>query len=137
MLQTAYGDKDLSRSSLIECFKRFEEGREDLQDDPSSGSPSTSRNADTMANVLKMVILDRPLTLRMMSDELNINEETIRQILHNDLRKICAKFVPHSLKDEQKQRRLTSSQDFIQTCQDNLSFLDYILTGDGVMGISI
>jgi hypothetical protein len=57
----------------------------------------------------------------MMLDELNINKETIRQILHEDLRKrkICAKFVPHSLRDEQKQRRLTSAQDFIQTCQDN------------------
>jgi hypothetical protein len=68
----------------------------------------------------------------MMSDELNINKETIRQILHEDLRRriICVKFVPYSLTDEQKQRRFKSCKDFIQTCQDNPSFLDCIVTGD-------
>jgi hypothetical protein len=72
------------------------------------------------------------MILRMMSDELNINKDTIYQILHEDLRarKICTKFVPHSLTNEQKQWRITSSQDFIQTCQDHPSFLDCIVTGD-------
>jgi histone-lysine N-methyltransferase SETMAR len=131
MLRTVYGDA-LSRSSVFEWFKQFRDGREDPQVDPRSGRPSTTRNADTIANVRQMVTRDRPLTLRMMSDKLNINKETIRQILHEDLRKrkICAKFVPHSLTDEQKQRRLTSCQDFIQSCQDNPSFLDCIVTGD-------
>jgi hypothetical protein len=46
----------------------------------------------------------------MMSDELNVNKEMIGQILHEDLRqrKISAKFGPHRLTDEQKQRRFTS-----------------------------
>jgi transposase len=132
MLQTVYGDEALCHSSVCEWFKRFKDGRGDLQDDPRNGRPSTSRNADTIANVREMAIRDPRLTLKMMSDELNINKKTIRQILHEDLRKrkTCAKFIPHSLTDEQKQRRLTSCQDFLQTCQDNLSFLDCILTGD-------
>jgi hypothetical protein len=52
----------------------------------------------------------------------------IRRILHEDLlkRKISAKFVSHRLTEEQKQQRLTSCQDFIQTNQDNASFLDCI-----------
>jgi hypothetical protein len=38
----------------------------------------------------------------MMADELNINQEMIHQILHEDLRKrkIGGKFVPHRLMDE-------------------------------------
>jgi transposase len=98
MLQTIYGDQALSRSSVFEWFKRFKDGREDVQDNPRSGRPSTSRNADTIGNVREMVTRDRRLTLRMMSDELNINKETIRQILHEGLRKrkICAKFVSQS-----------------------------------------
>jgi hypothetical protein len=49
-----------------------------------------------------------------MAVELNINKEAIRQILHEDSqkRKMYAKFTPHRLTDEQKQRRLTSSQHF-------------------------
>jgi transposase len=125
MLQNVYGDEALSRSSIFGWFKRFKDGRDDLQDDPRSGSPSTSRNADTIANVREMVTRDLRLILRMMLDELEINKETILQILHEDLRKrmICAKFVPHSLTDEQKQRRLISCRDFIQPCQDSSSFL--------------
>jgi transposase len=45
MLRTVYGDEALSRSSVLEWFKRFRDGREDLQDEPRSGRPSTSRNA--------------------------------------------------------------------------------------------
>jgi transposase len=102
MLQTGHGDEVLSRSSVFEWFKRLKDGPEDLQDDPRSGGPSTSRNADTIANVREMVTRDRRLTLRMMSNELNISKETILQILHEDLRKrkICAEFIPHSLTDE-------------------------------------
>jgi hypothetical protein len=51
----------------------------------------------------------------MMADELNINKEMIHQIFHEDLwrRKICAKFIPHRLMDEQKHKRLTLCQGFI------------------------
>jgi hypothetical protein len=55
MLQTVYGDEALSRSSVFELFERFKDGREDLQDDPRKGSPSTSRNADTTASVREIV----------------------------------------------------------------------------------
>jgi hypothetical protein len=35
---------------VSEWFKLFKDGREDLQDDPSSGRSSASRNADTIAD---------------------------------------------------------------------------------------
>jgi hypothetical protein len=68
MLQTSYGDEALSHSSVFELFKQFKDRHEDLQDDPRSRRPSTTQNADTIANVREMVIQDRRLTLRMMSD---------------------------------------------------------------------
>jgi transposase len=55
MLQTAYGDEALGRSTVFDWFRRFKEGREDLQDDPRRGRASTSRNADTIANVPETV----------------------------------------------------------------------------------
>jgi hypothetical protein len=132
VLQTVYGDETLSRSNVFQWSERFKDGSEYLQDDLRNGLPSTSRNADTIAIVCQIVTRDRPLAIRTVSDELNINKETIRQILQEDLRKtkICAKFIPHSLTDEPKQRRLASCQDFVQTCQDNPSFLNCFVTGD-------
>jgi transposase len=58
MLQTVYGDESLSHSSVFEWLKRFKDGREDLQDDPRSGRPSTSRHADKIADVREMVTRD-------------------------------------------------------------------------------
>jgi transposase len=118
MLQIVCGYEALSHSSIYEWFKRFEEGHEDLQNDPTSGCPSVSRNADTISNVCEMVTRDRRWALRMMTDELNINKETIHQIIYEDLqkRKICAKLIAHTLTDKQTQRRLTSCQGFIQAC---------------------
>jgi transposase len=63
MLHKLCGDEALSRSSVFEWLKLFKDGREDLQDDPRSGRPSTSRNADTITNVREMVTRDRLLTL--------------------------------------------------------------------------
>ena len=39
MMKKVYGDDCLSRSRICEWFKRFQEGREALKDDESSGRP--------------------------------------------------------------------------------------------------
>jgi transposase len=105
----------LSRSSVSEWFKPFKDGREDLQDNPRSGRPSASQNADTIVNVREMMTRDHQWALKMMANGSNISKEMTRQILREDVRKkMCAKFVPH---------RLTSCQGFIQTCQDSPNIL--------------
>jgi transposase len=70
----------LSRSCVFEWFKRFKDRREDLQDVLISGRPSTSRNADTIANLREMLIRDSRIDLRMMTDELDINKETFPKL---------------------------------------------------------
>jgi hypothetical protein len=55
ILQTVYDDEALSRSSVFEWFKRFQDGHEDLQVDPRIGRASTCRNTDAVANARKMV----------------------------------------------------------------------------------
>jgi hypothetical protein len=55
------------------------------------------------------------MVLILVEDQLHINQEKVCQVLHEDFgkRKICAKFVLHSLMDEQKERRVTACEDFI------------------------
>jgi hypothetical protein len=55
-------------------LSHFKERREVLHDDPRSGRPSTSRNADTIANIREIVARDDRRALKMMSDELNVNK---------------------------------------------------------------
>jgi predicted transcriptional regulator len=55
---------------------------------------------------------NRRLTFRSIAEQVNIDRETVRKILTEDLdmRKVCAKMVPKELTEEQKQRRVFSYQ---------------------------
>jgi hypothetical protein len=56
------------------------------------------------------------MPLKLMQDQLHIEEETIHYILKKDFgkRKMYLKFVPHSLLEEHKENRVTTSEDIIQ-----------------------
>jgi hypothetical protein len=114
--QTVCDDEALGRSRAFEWFKWFKDGRGALQDDPRSGSPSAPRNAETVANVREMLTWDRH------------SEGGWNKHQQGKERKICRQLGLERLMDEQKQRSLKSCQDLIQTCQDNPSFLDEILS---------
>jgi len=72
------------------------------------------------------------LSLRMLADEVNIGKDTVRRIVVEDLRKrkICSRFVPHSLTPEQKDWRIATYQDLITTADSDPDFFKKIVTGD-------
>jgi len=57
------------------------------------------------------------MTLKFMECQLCINQETVYQILSDCLgrSKFCPEFVLHSLRDEQKEPKVTDCEGFIQT----------------------
>ena len=121
MLQKVYGEETMSRTCAFEWRKRFKDGREEVEDDPRSGRPSTSRMADNIGCVKQMVRADRPLTVRMIVEELSINKDTVWSIITENLemRKVCAKMVPKLLSEDQKQQRVTVCQDIIEHLEDD------------------
>jgi len=60
-----------------------------------------------IAKVRQIVRENRRLTVRSISEHVNIDRETVRKILTEDLdmRMVCAKMVPKELTEEQEQRR--------------------------------
>jgi len=75
---------------------------------------------------------DRNASLKIIEEALNIGRETIRTILHEDLgkTKVCAKFVPYTLRNDQKSMRINHSRDIIAAAENNPNFLKSIVTGD-------
>jgi len=69
------------------------------------------------------------LAVRNIAEEVNIDRETVRKILTEDLdmRKVCAKIVPKELTEEQKERRITIYQDLLER-QDDIS--GHVIRGD-------
>ena len=68
---------------------------------------------------------NRRLTVRSIAEQVNIDRETVREILTEDLgmRKVCAKMVPKELTEEQKQRQLLEHAAHSPDLAPNDSFL--------------
>ena len=90
--------------------KRFSEGRESVTEEERSGRPATSRTEENIAEVRQILRENCRLTVRGIAKEVNIDRETVRKILTEDLvmRKVFAKMVPKELTEEQKPRRVFS-----------------------------
>jgi len=110
MLVQVYGDNAMKKTAIYKWVKSFSKGRESVTDEERSGRPATSRNEENIANVRQIVRENRRLTVRSIAEQVNIDRETVRGILTEDLdkRKVCAKMVPKELTKEQKQRRVFS-----------------------------
>jgi len=67
----------------------------------------------------------------MMAESLNIPKTAVLLILKDDLgkRKLCARFIPHSLTPEQREDRITSCQDIIVMVNADKIFLTRLLRG--------
>jgi len=102
-----------------------------VKDDERSGRP-TSRTDDNIAAVDKMVKEDRNLTSWLIADTLGIPKPVVLRILREDLkkRKLCSRFVPHTLTREQIDERVAACQDLLNMINGDKNFLDKVTTGD-------
>jgi len=96
MLVQVYGDSTVKKTAVYKWVKRFSEGREIVTDEERSGRPATSRTEENIAKVRQIVRENRRPTVRSIAEQVNIDRETVRKILTEDLdmRKVCAKIVP-------------------------------------------
>ena len=102
-----------------------------MKDDARSGRPSTARTDENVECVRRLLTEDRRTTLQVIGDRFDVGKETVRRIVTEDLgkRKICARFVPHTLTTEQKQERVVYCQDLLLIGQDERVW-ENIITGD-------
>jgi hypothetical protein len=132
MVNAAYGDQALSCSKVFRWYGRFHDGREDSDDDPSSGGPTECRKDNNDEKISQLLIQNHPISLRTLADEVNIGKDTVRKIVVEDLRKrkICSSFVPQSLTPEQEERRIAACRDLIAKADRYPDFFKKTVTGD-------
>jgi len=132
LLKKVYGDECLSRTQVFEWFKMFEEGREEIGDDQRSGRPSTSKTEASIEKVGEIIRQNRPLSIRTVAELINIDKETVRQILLNNfnIKKVCSKMVPRLLTAEQKEIRMNTCADILQNIENDPNLLENVITCD-------
>ena len=103
----------MNRSSVFRWYSRFRDGRELVEDDERG--PKSTRTEVNTAAVAGLVSNGHRIASRMIAECLNISKTVVLRILREDLgkRKLCARFVPHSLTPEQREDRVASYQDII------------------------
>jgi hypothetical protein len=97
LLTVDYGEYTMKKLSIFEWHSLFKEGREDVKDDPRCGQPKTQRADANVHRVRTLVLSDRRVCVRVIAEELNMNRETVRQIVKENLemRKIFTKIFLH------------------------------------------
>jgi len=130
LLKKVYGDECLSRTQVFERLKRFKEGREEIEDYQRHDRPSTSKTGANIEKVGEFVRQRRGLSIRAVAEFINIDKETVRQILHNNfnMKKVCSKMVPRLLTPEQKEIRMNICADILQNIENDPNFLENVIT---------
>ncbi|GFW53215.1 protein GVQW3 [Trichonephila clavipes] len=113
MLQKAFKDECMGKTQIKVWHGRFKNGRTSVDSDPRSGRPSTGTLSHNIERVRVAVEQDRRLTVRELEDEIRIPKSTVWRILTENLgmTRVCAKFIPKLLSDQQKNLRLEIAQD--------------------------
>ncbi|UYV80807.1 hypothetical protein LAZ67_19001834 [Cordylochernes scorpioides] len=98
----------------------FSEGRVNVNDEERAGRPSTSTTDEKINEVEKMILANHRITVREVSEDLNISMGSCHSIFINDLgmRRVAAKFVPKLLNCDQKQHRMNIANEMLDSFRD-------------------
>src|SRR5687767_9002461 len=85
MLQKAFGDQALNRTSVFERYSKFRDGRESLGDEPRSGRPVTATTNENVEKAKQIMLNNRRISLRALAGELHVGYNTCRAIGNDQL----------------------------------------------------
>ena len=132
MLQTAFRASCMNRASVFEWYKRFNEGRESVRDDERCGKSKEVRTPELIGQIKNFMDKDRCVYIETISAQFDVSVGTVHTIVREELkmRKICAKFVPRVLREDQKERRCHDSREVVELTNSNPAVLDALVTCD-------
>ena len=132
MLQTAFGASCINRASVFKWHKRFKEGRESVRDDERCGRSKEVRTSELIGQIKNFMDKDRRVSVETISAQFDVSVGTVHTIIREELemRKICAKFVPRVLREDQKERRCHDSREMVELINSDPAVFDALVTCD-------
>ena len=132
MLQTAFGASCMNGASVFEWHKRFKEGRESVRDDERCGRSKEVRTPELIGQIKNFMDKDRRVSIETISTPFDVSVGTVHTIIREELKmqKICTKFVPRVLREDQKERRCHDSREMVVLINSDPAVLDALVTCD-------
>ena len=129
MLQTAFRASCMNRASVFEWHKKFKEGRESVRDDGKCGRCREVRTPELIGQIKNFMDKDRCVSIETISARFDVSVHTI---IRKELKmwKICTKFVPTVLREDQKERRCQDNREMVELINSASAFLDALVTCD-------
>ena len=132
MLQTAFRPSCMNQASVFQRHKRFKEGRESVRDDERRGRSKEVRTPELISQIKNFMDKDRHASIETISAQFDVSVGTVHTIIHEKLKmqKICTKFVPRVLREDQKERCCHASREIVELINSDPTVLDALVTCD-------
>ncbi|XP_035211229.1 uncharacterized protein LOC118185474 [Stegodyphus dumicola] len=126
------GESATSKTMACKWASLFKSGCTSLEDDTREGRPKIASTPEIIEKIQDMVLEDRRLTERDLTEALSISLGTVSNILNVNLgfKKLCVKWVPHSLTMEQKHIRMRLLQHLERFKKNKSGFIHLFITMD-------
>ena len=132
MLPTAFGPSCKNWASVFEWHKRFKEGSESVRDDEKSGRSKEVRTPELIVQIKNFMDKDRCVSIETINTQFDVSVGTVNTIIREELKmqKICAKFIPRVLREDQKERRCYDSREMVELINSDPAVLNALVTCD-------
>ena len=132
ILQTAFRPSCMNQASVFEWHKRFKEGRESVRDDERWERSKEVRTPELIGQIKNFMDKDCRMSIETISAQFDVSVGTVHTIIREKLKmqKICVKFVPRVLREDQKERHCHDSREMVELINSDPAVLDALVTSD-------
>ena len=134
MLQSAFGPSCMNRASDFGWHKRFNIGSGSLRGEERCGRSKEVRKPDLIDQIKNFRDKDSRMSIETISAQFDDCVGNVHTIIREELKmqKICAKFVPSVLREDQKERRCHDSREMVDRINSDPAVLDALVTCDEI-----
>ena len=103
-----------------------------MRDDERCGRSKEVRTPELIGQIKNFMDKDRCASIETISAQFDVSMGTVHTIIHEELkmRKICVKFVPRVLREDQKERHCHDSREMVELINSYPAVLDALVTCD-------
>ena len=139
MLQTGFRSFCMNRASVLEWHKRLKEGRESVRYDERCGKSKEVRTLELIGQIKNFIDKDRRVSIETISAQFDVSVGTVHTIIREELKmwKICTKFIPRVLREDQKERCCHDSREMVELINSDPAVLEALVTNCNCISISL